>query len=199
MAPEPGVLRDVFDRLPKFTTAIGAAVASLSLFLLPDRLVPAQLDVLRPATSLLIFVAIVMSWIFQPRLRRWLGRLAITATVAVLALLALQILLVTRVDQYGEPPETHYFLTGYRITPVGTEMLERVGATTVSRAEQIRRTGDDNIPVIFGGSYRIAALLYTLAVVTFVLSATMTLGAVEVEMTQKTKTDDGGASQEDEE
>lgn len=198
MAPEPGVLRDVFDRLPKVTTVIGVAVASLSPFLLPDRLVPAQLDVLRPATSLLIFVAIVMSWTFQPRLRHWLGPLAIAATVAVLALLALQILLVTRVDEYGEPPETHYFLTGYRITPAGTEMLERVGATTVSRAEQIRRAGDDNIPVIFGGSYRIAALLYTLAVVMFVLSATMTLGAVEVEMTQKTKTDAAGASQEDE-
>ena len=96
MAPDPGVLRDVFKRMPKFTTAIGAAVASLSPFLLPDRLVPTQLDVLRPTTSLLIFVAIVMSWVFQHRLRRWLGRLAITATVGILALLTLQILLVTR-------------------------------------------------------------------------------------------------------
>jgi len=191
---DAGVLREALRRLPKFTAMIGAAVAALSPFLLPDRLIPQQLAVLRPTTSLLIFVGIVLAWVYGPRVRRRLGRLALTAAGAVLVLLTLQLAFVVRVDEYGHPPVTEYYLVGYRVTGVGREMLNRVGAETLPRSQQIRRVGHDNIPSIFGASQGIVTLAYVLAVVVFVLSATMTVSALEMQVAQtRRRRGEGGA------
>ncbi len=168
---------DLLADLPRLQAAISAALAALLPLLLPDRLVPQQLSVLRSVASLIVIVAFLAGWIYRRGLQRRRATLVWLAAAAAIGLGALQIRYVQELPAIGSDLRTEYYLVGYALTPHGHDMLVQAGVQNESLPVALRKVGPDAIPALYGDSYQIVSLLYTLCALAFVFSAVVTLTA----------------------
>jgi CHAT domain-containing protein/tetratricopeptide (TPR) repeat protein len=173
--PASHPLRAILDNLSGIITALGAVLVALVPLLLPDRLVPEQLSVLRPTASLLFIVAFLVGWSYRRRL--WPRRAAFlwAAIVALLGLAILQVQYVKELPGLGREARSEYHLIGYKLTPRGRVMVEEAGVGREAVEMALRQIGPDAIPVLYGSSYQALALAYALATFVFVFSVGLAL------------------------
>lgn len=169
-------LRSHLEEVPKTVVLLDAAVAALSATLLPERMIPENLDVIGPTASLLVLVAFLITVAHPEALRRRARLLAGGSLVALLLLLALQLGVVVPVSPYGPDAGTHRFLVGFGHSEQGARWAEQLG--TASASEYVAAIGDDRIPAAWGGSYLAAAGLYAFGYMAFVLGVALTVGAL---------------------
>lgn len=156
--------------------------AVLSATLIKDRLIPYQLEVIGTVGVLFIIVALLFTLVFWSKLHRVLTYFVV-ATFVLLALLTfLQIRYVVSVnigreDERGNVPE-HHFLIGYQLTEEGKREREESLGPNQSEKYYIENGGYDLIPVWYGQSYTVMAVIYTLVYILFVTCMVITMGGL---------------------
>jgi hypothetical protein len=172
---QPGdKLTDSLDSLQNILKLIGAVATALVPILLPPRLVPEQLEPIKVASSLLTLLFILLGWIYRPAVEKYLGRIVITALLAALTLIALNLAFVITL-KLGSPPEPRYFLVGFAHSAHGERLLEKAGVKSKNRESQILEVGFDNIPTIYGTSFLANAATYSVATITMFGCTVLTL------------------------
>ncbi|MBI2073441.1 MAG: hypothetical protein HYW06_13390 [Gemmatimonadetes bacterium] len=179
MADPTTPLSEIAKGIPKSQAAVGAA-AAISMLFLPDRLIPEQLSILRPASSIIVVLSVILAWVFQRWLSRRLGVVALVAVVMLVLLILGQVAFVVELSAVGDPPETHYYLVGTSLTDNGRAWAGQLGVASAPREVQVLRVGPDAIPGMYGASYFAVAAAYTLSTVTFLLASVLAIAAAQL-------------------
>ena len=170
--PADHVLRGVSALLK----LLGAATAGAVPLLMPDRLVPVQLEATRAAGSLLAALGFLLAWAWHDRLARNARALVGTACAAALVVIALnQAFVVTW--EAGDPPATVSALTGFAYTEAGEELLARTGDRDAPRAEQLAALGAAQARTLWGWTLTAVAVPYTIGLWVLLLAGTAALVA----------------------
>jgi hypothetical protein len=158
--------------------ALSATIAVLSPTLFPDRLIPQQLSIVGSFGTLLILAGLLISLIYWPRLPK-LRLACLTISVITLCLLIfLQLSYVITVEKYGNPPATHHFLIGYRLTNYGISLRSGLSQEPLPEADYIREIGYDEIPAMYGKSYQVLVMVYSLTYLLFVFGIILTIAGL---------------------
>lgn len=152
-------------------------MAQLSRTLIRDNLVPEQQSYIGEIGALFILVSLLFTLVYWSNLHRHLRVFAIVSCLALTTLMLVQIFFVVTVDNYGEPPAAHRYLVGFKLSGQGETWVSRVGANR-SRADYIKDVGSDRIEEMYGVSYQIVALAYSVTYLAFVFGVIMTLGGL---------------------
>jgi hypothetical protein len=146
---------------------ISFSVAGLIPLVFPAGLIPSQLDSLAAASSLLGMLAFLAAINFGAVAQRNCRRFTLGAVGFGLLTIALNQVLVVRLD-VGEPPRATSFLTGWGHSAEGESMLRSAGVENELPATQIARIGHDQIPRLYGASYHAAEWTYSIALLMLV-------------------------------
>lgn len=146
---------------------ISFSVAGLIPLVFPPGLIPSQLDSLAAASSLLGMLAFLAAINFGAVAQRHCRRFTLGAVAFGLLTIALNQVLVVRLD-VGDPPRETSFLTGWGHTAAGVAMLRSAGVENEQPTAQIARIGHDQIPSLYGASYHVAEWTYSISLLMLV-------------------------------
>lgn len=167
----------LWAEIPRLTTLLGAAVAAVLPLAVPDRLIPEQLDAIRPILSVAAVVALLGAWAFQRRLAGRAGLFVGIAAAGCLALAAVHLTLVQTVGNLGTPPGTYHFLVGFRLTEEGRAFVENAGLAGSGRETWVRAAGSSRIPWLYGWTYAATAGTFAAASLALVGGVVLSLAA----------------------
>jgi len=160
---------------------LGLVVSASVPVLLPSALIPSQLVSLSAAGSLLGTVAFLLAVNFADFARRYCKGFILTATVAALCALVLNLRFVVNLE-VGETGKTTAYLIGWGFSRQGIQMLRTANVENRTIVEQLSRIGPDQIPTLFGATYKITFWLYTVAFLVLVFSAIFALVGTPTEV-----------------
>jgi len=146
---------------------ISFSVAGLIPLVFPEGLIPSQLGSLAAASSLLGMLAFLAAINFGTIAQRHCRRFTLGAVAFGLLTIALNQALVVTLD-VGDPPRETSFLTGWSVSGEGAAMLQAAGLADEIASVQVARIGPDQIPRLYGGSYRAAQAIYSLSLLLLV-------------------------------
>jgi len=169
---------DIVAGLPVAKAAI-AGVLAIAPLLLPDRLIPAQVDALRTIAPLAVLIAVFVGWVYLRRLEKSRGIFIALAGLALLAVTVVQLLYVETFVGIGDPPQTEYHLIGYAISPEGQTMLRQAGLENAPRHVALGAMGPSAIPALYGSSYSVIVMIYAVTALLLVFSLGVILTMVE--------------------
>ena len=160
---------------------LSGLAAYLSSTLIKERLIPEQLGVIGTVGTFFILVALLLTLAYWSKLHKALTPFVIVTCIALLALTFMQLNYVVAAnvgqpDEKGVAPE-HHFLIGYELTDYGNKRGELLGQNK-SEKEYIETGGYDLIPLWYGNSYKVMAVLYTSAYMLFVVGVVVVGGAL---------------------
>jgi hypothetical protein len=142
--------------------SIGGAVTAIASTLMPEHFLPANLQVLRPASGLIVFFAILLVWSLQ-------HRVSPTRTVAVVIASGVALLLLLLLYHYfsvavvvGQPEVNRTYLIGFALTPHGRDVQLRCG-TDASLEELVGCAGPHLISEMWGSSFDLVAVVFILS------------------------------------
>lgn len=174
MAPKSSV--QLLQRFKVLYGVLSSVLAVLSATLIRARLIPYQLSVLGTIGALFILVGLLITLAYQSQLKKYLASFIVTSCVTLVLLTLLQIFFVVAVENYGDPPRTHYFLVGYELTEQGKSWMKDIGS---GRPETtIGNVGYKRIPIMYGTSYLIIQAIYSFNYLIFVLAVVLALGGI---------------------
>ena len=164
--------KEWLDSVPNTVKALSAVVTVLVPFIVPERLLPEQLRVIAFVTGLIIAVSLLCAWTWQLWLRKKLPWVSLTAVSLLIVLILSNIALVRSV--HLDNTTTESYLIGF----VRVENPTILYPSNLPDDELIRTAGPDLIPGIWGYSYYIAAIVYSLIFVLFIITTTLTIGTI---------------------
>ncbi len=167
---ESPALHEMASRVDRAVNLVSGSVAVLLPLVLPDELVPVQLESVPAAAALLGLIAFMLGSHFASGLARIRGIVVVGTALSAIGLLVLNLSLVKVLPQVGDPPTDRRVLVGLKVTEHGDSMFARVGASEVSLEQQLTRVGGEvSVPLVYGRSYTVAKVLYAVAMIlTFV-------------------------------
>lgn len=165
--------------LQALITVLSLTMALISRTLIKDDLIPEQLGFLGTVGGLFILLGLLITLIYQSKIQLHISKYLLSAAVALLLLLLFQINFVENVN-YGGDGAKHRFLRGFSITAKGVEMRQNAndGESPWSEAQYISAIGDDRIPDMYGFSYTINQIIYSLSYIIFMFSVVLTFGSL---------------------
>jgi hypothetical protein len=160
---------------------LGGLAAYLSATLIKERLIPEQLEVIGTVGTFFILVALLLTFVYWPKLSKILTACVIVTIVALCALTFVQIQYVVAANvgqrnESGAIPEYH-FLIGYQLTEYGKNRGATLGENK-SEKQYIETGGYDLIPLWYGTSFKIMAVAYTLFYMLFVVGVVLMMGGI---------------------
>lgn len=166
-----------FLRSVKFLfVGLTSALAVLSSTLIRDSLIPYQLNVIGTISGFMIIVGLIIALVYQSKLNEYIRSFLIICCTSLILLLFFQINYVVTLENYGNPPATYRFIIGCKLTEKGKEWVRDLG--TGSSEVAIGNVGYKRIPVMYGTSYYVMAILYSIIYILFVLGIVLTLGGI---------------------
>ena len=167
---------DVLRGVAALIKLLGAVAAGAVPLLLPDRLVPEQLEATRAAASLVAAMGFLIAWAWLDWVVTRRRAIILAATGAAFLVIALNQFFVVTVMTGDEPAPT-YVHVGFSYTEEGEAMLRAANEWTEPRAEQLASVGIPQARTLWGGSLLFMEVLYTLAVGFLLLAGTAALVA----------------------
>lgn len=167
-------LDEILRGVAALVKLIGAATAGAVPLLLPDRLVPDQLEATRAAGSLIAALGFLLAWAWQDRLAARRRAVVVAACAAAFLAIALNQAFVVTIT-IGDPAQDVHVLTGFAYTAEGEAMLRGVGEWDAPRARQLAALGAAQARTLWGWSLAAVAVPYTAALWLLLLAGTAAL------------------------
>lgn len=160
--------------IPKTVALVDAAVAALSALLLPKVLIPTNLDALGASVGVLVILCLFVTVRYSQAVHHNLAKLILVAGLALLGLVSLHVTAVCTVPGYGGVEKAPHYLVGFTLTPEGQSAATQLGSKSCT--DLISGAGASRIPVMWGRSYTIGALLYVVTYGAFLVGAVLAFG-----------------------